>query len=211
MIGNRYKLIRKLGCGAFSTVWLSKHINTNQWVAIKIVKTKSLYFKSSLEEIQMLRTVQKTDPKDPFSQRIVKLIDHLTIKGINGRHRCLVFEVLGDSLYEFMIKSHKMGIPIQTLKPIVRQILEALHYLHSKCNLIHTDIKPENILMTLSDKNFGNNTKTSLSFTSVSTSLTKVEQMSNSLLRREDHKLENVCNFDQKLSDTKRAQNFGIF
>jgi len=27
------------------------------------------------------------------------------------------------------------------------QTLQGLHYLHTKCNIIHTDIKPENILM----------------------------------------------------------------
>lgn len=33
----------------------------------------------------------------------------------------------------------------------VFQVLEGLHYLHTKCDIIHTDIKPENILLCVDD------------------------------------------------------------
>lgn len=29
------------------------------------------------------------------------------------------------------------------------QVLEGLHYLHTKCKIIHTDIKPENVLICI--------------------------------------------------------------
>jgi serine/threonine protein kinase len=31
------------------------------------------------------------------------------------------------------------------------QVLEGLDYLHTKCNIIHTDIKPENILLCVEE------------------------------------------------------------
>jgi serine/threonine protein kinase len=31
------------------------------------------------------------------------------------------------------------------------QVLQGLHYLHTKCNIIHTDLKPENVLMSISE------------------------------------------------------------
>ena len=34
----------------------------------------------------------------------------------------------------------------------MRQVLEGLDYLHTKCKIIHTDIKPENILLTVSEE-----------------------------------------------------------
>lgn len=34
---------------------------------------------------------------------------------------------------------------------IAVQVLQGLDYLHSKCKIIHTDIKPENILMCVDD------------------------------------------------------------
>lgn len=56
---------------------------------------------------------------------------------------------MGDSLFRFLSIYHKKGIPIEALKILIRQVLEGLDYLHTKCRLIHTDIKPENILLTI--------------------------------------------------------------
>lgn len=65
---------------------------------------------------------------------------------------CLVFEVLGCNLLKLIIKSNYNGIPIINVKRIMRQVLEGLDYLHTKCKIIHTDIKPENILVAVSEE-----------------------------------------------------------
>ena len=41
------------------------------------------------------------------------------------------------------------GFPKTLLKRVLRQSLEGLDYLHTQCRIIHTDIKPENILLCL--------------------------------------------------------------
>lgn len=65
---------------------------------------------------------------------------------------CLVFEVLGCNLLKLIIKSNYYGIPLINVKRIMRQVLEGLDYLHTKCKIIHTDIKPENILLKVSEE-----------------------------------------------------------
>lgn len=63
-----------------------------------------------------------------------------------------MFEVLGCHLLKLIIKSNYYGIPIKNVKRIMRQVLEGLDYLHTKCKIIHTDIKPENILLAVSEE-----------------------------------------------------------
>lgn len=71
------------------------------------------------------------------------------MRGVNGVHTCLVFEALGCSLYKLIVKNNYQGLAIAQVRNIIKQVLEGLDYLHSKCNIIHTDIKPENILLVI--------------------------------------------------------------
>jgi len=56
-----------------------------------------------------------------------------------------VFEPLGENLLALIERNKKKGIPRALAKAIAKQILLGLQYLHDECDLIHTDIKPENI------------------------------------------------------------------
>ncbi|TMS19710.1 Mitogen-activated protein kinase 14A [Larimichthys crocea] len=67
------------------------------------------------------------------------------------RDVCMVFEVLGYHLLKWIIKSNYQGLPLPCVKSIIRQVLQGLDYLHTKCKIIHTDIKPENILLTVNE------------------------------------------------------------
>lgn len=116
---------------------------------MKVVKSASQYTETARDEIRMLKVIRNTDPKDPYSERIVRLLNHFNMTGPNGRHTCLVFQPLGCSLYKLIVKNNYQGLPIEVVKSITKQILEGLHFLHIKCNIIHTDIKPENILLEL--------------------------------------------------------------
>ncbi|XP_069764387.1 SRSF protein kinase 2 isoform X3 [Narcine bancroftii] len=147
----RYHVIRKLGWGHFSTVWLCWDIHGKRFVAMKVVKSAQHYTETALDEIKLLKCVRESDPNDPNKDMVVQLIDDFKLSGMNGIHVCMVFEVLGHHLLKWIIKSNYQGLPIHCVKSIIQQVLQGLDYLHSKCKIIHTDIKPENILMCVDE------------------------------------------------------------
>jgi len=148
---NRYHVIRKLGWGHFSTVWLCWDLKDKKFVALKVVKSASHYTETALDEIKLLKCVRDSDEQDPLRERTVMLLDDFKISGVNGTHVCMVFEVLGHNLLKFIIRNNYQGMPLQNVKVMMKQVLEGLHYLHTKCQIIHTDIKPENVLVCVDE------------------------------------------------------------
>ncbi|XP_034551564.1 SRSF protein kinase 1a isoform X3 [Notolabrus celidotus] len=151
LYNGKYHVIRKLGWGHFSTVWLAWDIQVKRFVAMKVVKSAEHYTETAVDEIKLLRSVRNSDPDDPKREMVVQLLDDFKISGVNGTHVCMVFEVLGHHLLKWIIKSNYQGLPLPCVKSIVRQVLQGLDYLHTKCQIIHTDIKPENILMSVDE------------------------------------------------------------
>ncbi|XP_055610544.1 SRSF protein kinase 3 [Uranotaenia lowii] len=147
----RYHVIRKLGWGHFSTVWLSWDLEEKRYVALKIVKSAQHFTDTAKDEIQILKSIRNADPADPKRNKTVQLLNDFRITGVNGTHICMVFEVLGHNLLKLILKSNYRGIPLPNVKSIIRQVLEGLDYLHTKCNVIHTDIKPENVLICVDE------------------------------------------------------------
>lgn len=70
---------------------------------------------------------------------------------MNGKHYCCVFELMGPNLldiiqhYEYQHKRMPLGL----IKQITKDVLIGLVYLHNYCKIIHTDLKPENIMLKL--------------------------------------------------------------
>lgn len=63
----------------------------------------------------------------------------------------MVFEVLGENLLGLIKRYQHRGVPIQIVKQVAKQVLLSLDYMHNKCGIIHTDIKPENVLICIDD------------------------------------------------------------
>ncbi|GIZ37398.1 hypothetical protein CKM354_000084400 [Cercospora kikuchii] len=147
----RYTIVRKLGWGHFSTVWLSKDNTTGKHVALKVVRSAAHYTETALDEIKLLNKVVEANKDHPGRQHVVSLLDSFNHKGPHGMHVCMVFEVLGENLLGLIKRWNHRGIPMPLVKQITKQVLLGLDYLHRECGIIHTDLKPENVLIEIGD------------------------------------------------------------
>jgi serine/threonine-protein kinase SRPK3 len=135
----RYSVLRKLGWGHFSTVWLCHDRTSDGLAALKIQKSATHYTEAARDEIEMLSQIRNGDADD--SKCCCRLLDTFEHAGPNGKHVCMVFEVLGDNLLA-LIKLHKYrGIPLDVVRNIARQVLTGLDYLHT-CAAPHLHIPP---------------------------------------------------------------------
>ncbi|CAN0163964.1 unnamed protein product [Ascophyllum nodosum] len=151
MIGDRFELRSDVGLGTFGRVVECWDMKRRRRVAVKIVRKVKKYHESALIEAQILQDVndrerdQRRGPKE--ASLCVEMFGHFEHQG----HCCLVFECLGLSLYEYLKKNDYRGFPMNIMRPIARELLQAIEFLHS-IKLIHTDLKPENVLLTSWDE-----------------------------------------------------------
>jgi serine/threonine-protein kinase SRPK3 len=147
----KYTVVRKLGWGHFSTVWLSRDNTSGKHVALKVVRSAAHYTETALDEIKLLKKVVDANKDHPGRRHVVSLLDSFNHKGPNGVHVCMVFEVLGENLLGLIKRWNHRGIPMPLVKQITKQVLLGLDYLHRECGIIHTDLKPENVLIEIGD------------------------------------------------------------
>ncbi|KAK2851044.1 hypothetical protein Q5P01_007320 [Channa striata] len=145
----RYQVVSKLGWGYFSTVWLCLDLRLGRHVAVKVLKSGAGFTQAGQDELSLLRCASGPGSRHPSSQRIVKLLDEFKLAGVNGVHMCLVLELLGPDLRSWQLAFGNPGLSQKWVKQIVTQVLQGLDYLHTHCKIIHTDVKPENILLCL--------------------------------------------------------------
>lgn len=122
ILHSRYRVVRKIGWGHFSTVWLCRDLEGEKYVALKVVKSAQHYTETAADEIRLLEVIRDADPYDGNHEKVVKLLNHFTVQGVNGLHTCLVFEALGCSLYKLIVKNNYQGLAIRQVKSIIKQV-----------------------------------------------------------------------------------------
>ncbi|KAH9098883.1 hypothetical protein LEN26_016510 [Aphanomyces euteiches] len=147
VFNQRFTVLEKLGWGHFSTVWRCRDAETGNQVAMKVQKSASHYMEAARDEVELLECVNKAASRTGIAPRIVKLIASFEHTGPHGVHMCMVFEMLGDNLLTLIKRYDYKGIPLPLLKIITKQMLEGMAFLHDECEIIHTDLKPENVLL----------------------------------------------------------------
>lgn len=114
---------------------------------MKIIKNKKAHNCQALIELRILEFLNnKVDINDNY--HIIRKYDHFYYKN----HLCIVFELLNENLFELLKQNYFQGLSLNSIRFILKQILEALLQLQ-KSDLIHCDLKPENILLKIQKEN----------------------------------------------------------
>ena len=138
---NFYKYGRILGKGAFGKVNLALHIASGKLVAIKSFDKKKLSKENSIKKIINEIEVLKKLRKNIFCTKIYDTFQTET-------HILIVMEFICADLLDFIRKREKLDE--KKAKIIFKQIVLGLKYMH-KNNIVHRDIKLDNLLIDLTN------------------------------------------------------------
>ncbi len=136
-VGGRYEIVKSIGDGGMSKVYLAHDVILNRDVAIKVLN----YDFANEEELKRRFQREALSATSLTHPHIVDIFD----VGEEGELLYLVMEyVEGQTLKKF-IQSNGPLPPIRAL-PIMRQLVSAISNAHHN-GIVHRDIKPQNILM----------------------------------------------------------------
>jgi len=135
---DKYEILKKLGRGNFSTVYLARDTTLNAIKAIKVIDIKdSELIMQKLEEAQLSYKCQH--------KHIVKINSAMPIKNEEGLSQIIIdMEYIKNGSIENYMKNNFVSV-IEAVK-YIREVLFGLEHAH--CNdVLHHDIKPGNIML----------------------------------------------------------------
>ncbi|GES61291.1 kinase-like protein [Aspergillus terreus] len=157
VLNGHYQLATKLGYGSSSTVWLARDLHQWRWlreryVAVKInASIRHSRTNASQAELDILKHISEANPHHKGRGFVRCPLDSFTVQHGSARHLSLVFEPLREPLWLYCERFTNDVIPADIFKILLQMILQELDYLHSECHVIHTDLKPDNIIIKIED------------------------------------------------------------
>lgn len=136
ILNNRYEIIRPVGSGGMAEVFLAHDNLLDRNVAVKMLRDQFLADKELLEQF---RREAKSAARliHPY---IINIYDVVS----EGDIQYIIMEYVDGVTLKEYLKEHKL--PLNAVLEIAVRLADALQHAHSR-NIIHCDIKPQNILI----------------------------------------------------------------
>src|SRR3954471_18325928 len=145
ILDGRYEVLKKLGEGGMSYVYLAKEISSGDTVAIKVLSPRLASDKSSVERLRReAGLAMRLD--HPNVCRILRLGE-----SEDGLIYLVMPFLKGELLSDREVRSGPMDITLGVT--LLKQMCAGLHHAH-ELQIIHRDLKPENVML-VSDDNDG--------------------------------------------------------
>jgi len=223
ILNDKYLILHKIGEGGYATVWLVLNIQNSNFYAMKIQFPDD--YEDGLDEIECFKKFKNTCPY------INTLLDHFIYKSkyeeddyeIEEEYVIMIFELMVGSIYDIIrVGKYSKGLPFETVKTIIKQLLIAMDVINNKYKKIHTDIKPDNILVCGVSDQIQEIINLVKSNTPLTNSIKKknklnktnikniVRKMSFSNIEQKYSKKNNIGNQNLSLVDDKYIQNIKI-
>lgn len=144
VLDEKYEIVRRIGEGGTSAVYLAVHRRIGKLVAVKVLRAPLSRDFESLErfdrEAWVVSRIRSPNIADVFDSG-----------ELPTGERYMVMEYLeGESLAAILAR--KRTLPADQLTEIALQLLDALAAAH-RAGVIHRDLKPENVIITERDGN----------------------------------------------------------
>jgi serine/threonine-protein kinase SRPK3 len=162
ILNNKYALIDKIGYGSYSSVWLAYSINDNKYYAIKIQNAED--YDEGVLELRILRKIKELN-----NEKMIHMIEGFeVIKRENVKKKikkgkktyikkvtevrkfiCMVLPLMAGSVYSLIKEGkYKNGLDDNLMINCIGTLLSSVYELHNKLKVCHTDLKPENMLIS---------------------------------------------------------------
>ena len=136
LVETYYKIQKIIGKGAFGVVYKAFELCSGRIVAIKQIPVNTENKKHVIKEIELLKNLDHPN--------IVKYYNYLK----EENHIYIIMEYLEGNTLKQYIDENSDNINEDIARNIIKQLLNAISYLHYSCDICHRDIKPENIMFT---------------------------------------------------------------
>lgn len=161
VFNDRYRIIAKLGYGAYSTVWLAwdersytakvvlilapvadLKSRANEYASLKVsvqIDNNNAEPSPVLNEINMLQHLKQFADKDHPGLDFTRLVrDIFEMESLSGRHYCIAYKPQGNSVRTLQETFPNAVIPKPLVKSLIHRLFFSVNWLHATCGVAHT-------------------------------------------------------------------------